>query len=618
MTMQLPASLQAWHPWLSWFAPELAAEIGDLLRRMHPLLGRFQGRRQGGVPEPDGVEDLRRRGSYERLLSSEWLLASELPDEFLRRAASGEHLFLAPRPRARQADRLIVAVFDAGPWQLGAPRLAQLALWILLARRAAEAGGELRWGVFQRPGQWHEAGTPDHLKEMLRARSFESAGVAQWQQWSAWLAEHAPGIGECWLVGHAVDATHQLADPPTHTLRVRQSLAGASLELALRAAGSAPRAMQLPLPEPRPAAQLLQGRFQSEAVSDAHRHSAERLSLKSGPIISANGLLVAVPLLEGHGALVFRLPAHGERKRSKPKRQQWSSSCDMLSAAFSGKTLGVVLSSPQKLHFWQMAALGEQARPPREEFEAPPGRGSLLPCVWQRDGAHTRLHVLDAARRLVYWVSSHAVHNPGRTSRGPMLLDTEVVAMASVNDHRIVYVCRDDQQLWIRFAGATGREKRSYRLGHGFAVAPAVFLAGGARWNTHFGGCAVRMSDAGAQEPWRVHEESSSPEHPHVDWEARIAPGARVAGLIQQAHPGGYALVVQAANRSDFTLHSKHGVEALYSAPAAVERVSVCPRSGVIAMLTRERELHVYSTADKSIRLVIHSGANPPAADEAA
>ena len=141
--MPLPAALQAWHPWLSWFTPELAAAMGDVLRRMHPLLGRFQGRRQGGVAEPDGVEDLRRRGSYERLLSSEWLLATELPDEFLRRAAGGEHLFLVPRPRAMQADKLIVAIFDAGPWQLGAPRLAHIALWILLARRAEEAGGAM-------------------------------------------------------------------------------------------------------------------------------------------------------------------------------------------------------------------------------------------------------------------------------------------------------------------------------------------------------------------------------------------------------------------------------------------------------------------------------------------
>jgi hypothetical protein len=36
-------------------------------------------------------------------------------------------------------------------------------------------------------------------------------------------------------------------------------------------------------------------------------------------------------------------------------------------------------------------------------------------------------------------------------------------------------------------------------------------------------------------------------------------------------------------------------------------------------MLTRERELHVYSTAEKAMRLVIHSGgADTPASNEAA
>ena len=134
--MQLPDALQPWRPWLGWFTPDLAAELGQLVGRLHPLLGRFRNGSLHGDPEPDGLDDLRQRGSYERLLNSEWLLAGDLPDEFLRRAASGEHLFLAPRPRASQVDRFIVALFDAGPWQLGAPRLAQMAMWILLARRA--------------------------------------------------------------------------------------------------------------------------------------------------------------------------------------------------------------------------------------------------------------------------------------------------------------------------------------------------------------------------------------------------------------------------------------------------------------------------------------------------
>ncbi|VEB43510.1 Uncharacterised protein [Chromobacterium violaceum] len=110
-----------WHDCLNGFSAELATELGELLRRLAPALGVHHDASRGNELAAQGLDDLRRRGSYQRLLASEWLLADEVPDEFLRRAASGEHLFLSPAPRERQADRRIVALFHAGSWQLGAP-----------------------------------------------------------------------------------------------------------------------------------------------------------------------------------------------------------------------------------------------------------------------------------------------------------------------------------------------------------------------------------------------------------------------------------------------------------------------------------------------------------------
>jgi hypothetical protein len=614
-SMRLPTALQAWHPWLSWFAPELAAQLGEVLQRMHPLMGRYNGRRQGGAPEPDGVEDLRRRGSYERLLSSEWLLATELPDEFLRRAAGGEHLFLAPRPRATQADRLIVAVFDTGPWQLGAPRLAQLALWILLARRALEAGGELRWGVLHQPGQWHAATAPEHLQQMLRLRTYSVADEGAWPAWAQWLAEHADGLGESWWVGHSVvGAGGRGAQSPSHTVQVRQALDGASLAIELRA-GPAARSLQLPLPDPVPHAQLLRGHFLNEAppAAHVHRQHAERLSLKHAPVINAYGTLVAVPLLTGDGVMVFRVHNPAERKRSKPKRLQWSKSAEPLCAAFAGNSLGAVLNQHQGLHFWQIKGLAATGRPPREDFHAPPGRASLLPGVWQVSAGRSRLYVLDASQRLVFWVDANASNR----ARGPMLLHEDVHALAPVNDNRLVYVSRDEQRLCVHFADAGGREKREYRLPHVVGDDP-VLLAGGATWNVRFGGCALRTSDASTPEEWSVHETPAQPNRDYDSWQAQLAPGARAVGLVHLSQLKRYSLVVQAANRSDFFLQSRDGSEPLYSAPAAVERATVCPVSGLVALLTRQRELHVYSPAGQSLRLVIHSDDSTEAHDETA
>lgn len=585
--------------------------MGDVLRRMHPLLGRFQGRRQGGVAEPDGVEDLRRRGSYERLLSSEWLLATELPDEFLRRAAGGEHLFLAPRPRAMQADKLVVAIFDTGALQLGAPRLAHIAMWILLARRAEEAGGALRWGVLHEPGQWYDADTPEQLKRMLRTRCFEMADVAQWQQWAQWLDANATGVGETWLMGHAVDGARAQAVPPSHMVQIRTGLNGDTLEVALRT-GSAARAMQVPLPPAQPAARLLRGQFFAEAPAQAHEQRSDRLSLKFAPLIAPNGMLVAVPLLGEAGAMVFRISPHGERKRGKHKQQKWGSGAELLSAAFCGQSFTAVLSQKQQLYFWQNPALDTQPRPLKQAFDAPPGRGSLLPCIWQRDASHSRLFVQDSAGNLVFWVGTYGHKGVRDASRGPMILDHGVLAMAPVNDRRLVYVsCDKEQQLWVRFAGANGRERLEFQLSSR-AQHTKVFLVGGLHWNKSFGACAVRTSAADAPELWQVQHGSTAVDVPHERWKIQLAPGAVAVGLVHLAASDNYALVVQASNRHDLALHTTSGSEPLFTLTSAIQRISVCPNTGLIATLTRDRVLHVYSVADKSLRLVVHSGATTP------
>ena len=98
---------------------------------------------------PDGHAGIDTRGLYDRLLATEWALLEELPDEFLRRAVSGEHLFLQQAYQDLAAARQSIVLFDAGPDQLGAPRLAHLAILIVLAQRAAAHDASLQWGTFQ-------------------------------------------------------------------------------------------------------------------------------------------------------------------------------------------------------------------------------------------------------------------------------------------------------------------------------------------------------------------------------------------------------------------------------------------------------------------------------------
>ncbi|MFJ5122546.1 hypothetical protein [Kitasatospora sp. NPDC088548] len=170
MTTPLPAALAPWAAGLSALTPELATALGPLLRRLDALAGE----REPATDDhgtPDGHGGLARSGRPDQLLPSEWLLADEYPDEFLRRLVDGELLHLAPEFRTPAGRGRIVVLADTGPAQAGAGRLVQLAALLVLHRRAAARGTELLVGILgDRPGHWLDGDLAELLPHWLDAR----------------------------------------------------------------------------------------------------------------------------------------------------------------------------------------------------------------------------------------------------------------------------------------------------------------------------------------------------------------------------------------------------------------------------------------------------------------
>ncbi|KOU26607.1 hypothetical protein, partial [Streptomyces sp. WM6368] len=92
-TTRLPAALAPWAGTLSAITPELAVAFGPLLHRLDALVGEREPVADL-VGDPDGLGGLARSGRPDQLLASEWLLAEEYPEEFLRRLVDGELLHL--------------------------------------------------------------------------------------------------------------------------------------------------------------------------------------------------------------------------------------------------------------------------------------------------------------------------------------------------------------------------------------------------------------------------------------------------------------------------------------------------------------------------------------------
>lgn len=256
----LPRYLKPWAPELEIFPYELAIVIGNLAAHLAALLGAGPSHvaRDG---ELDGVGGIARRGSYQRLLTTEWLIAQDFPDEFVRRAVSMEHSFLELAHRDKGGRARTVVLFDSGPEQLGAPRIVHLALLVLFARRARARDIELEWGVLQdKSTTLHGALSEAMVISLLASRSMERVRDAELERWKSALGSFPRS--ELWLIGGET-----LARGISDAYRVR---IGDVLDLGtprkLRVQVENPqggaRELCLPVPEDRIAVRLLRNPFE--------------------------------------------------------------------------------------------------------------------------------------------------------------------------------------------------------------------------------------------------------------------------------------------------------------------------------------------------------------------
>lgn len=583
----LPRALTPWRAWLDWLPPEQIAALGDLLPRLDAALGALRGPRLQQGEEPVGIDDLRRRGPYHRLLLSEWAVADVAPDEFLRRASSGEHLFLSPRREVRKADARMVALFDSGPAQLGAPRLAHIALWILLARRATAAQLQFGWGTLATPPQLHPADLPQQLKAFLATRTLVHADATALAAWRDALADDRRTPGERWRIGDAdgtVDATEF-----THRVAIRRE-DRAALAVRIEANGVL-REVRLPLPDGRGAAQLLRGRFAFERVAlpaddPAPAHDGPRLSLRQPPLIAPGGERIAVPLLDASAAMLYTLPKDGGRTPKPTRSANWARGRELLCATL-GKSFGGVIADPEHLHFWNIDGFRTHGRPPKDAFLAPPGQAHWLPCALLAGGKKPHhLYVLDAARRLVRFASGDrfAKDDPPFTT-----IARDVLAMARLDAERLVYLHHDGQRTILRLHQRSGRADTTV---HAFLLPQRptqAFLRIAAHGAGAWAMSATRHAQGGqwtiVQRGGMALEWHSSQFHLGAGWRAcglTLVPGMRLHGLVALS-----------PDRRRIALFDGADKTLLHHADAPIATVSVGVDCDVIAAVTEHRKLIV-------------------------
>jgi hypothetical protein len=448
----LPAPLQPWRQWLDGFDADIVAMLGEWLLRMDPLLGRGSAHVHERASVPEGVGELSSRGRYERLLLSEWSLADIAPDEFLRRAANGEHLFLAPTPLRPRAEPRIVMVFDAGPAQWGDPRLVHVALWILLWRRAQSQQARLQWGLAHLPGELHDVASNADLLQMLQARTHAVAGAAQWQAWHDALQAEPLPVGERWRVG----AAQEPAGPCgfTHLARIHAGW-GAQLQVMVGARGAV-RTLALPRPAAAPAARLLGGTFLRAPERVMTATAKGRFSMRQPPLFSLSGRSVALPLAGRNCAYQLRIPEPGQRKQHGGRYHEWPAHFQLVCAVTQDKEFGGVACNAHQLYFWKLLRRRAQPRPAQEMFTVRPGVPQWLPAAMLQHpgGKGYALAVVDHAQQLLVW----GAQEPGTSGPdlNPRRIAGNVFALHQTSPESLVYACAERNFVGIHHLTSDG------------------------------------------------------------------------------------------------------------------------------------------------------------------
>lgn len=284
--LKLPGPLSQWHSLLSLFPDDLAEAFSELLIKLAPLVGDLAHDELDGVIEPDGYSGLTRKANYERLLLSEWALGDYHPDEFMRKAVSGEHQFLALSQTEKRQTKVSVVLFDCGPALLGQPRILQLALIILFARRAEASNAEFHWGVIQDPTlELFNHVDEYNIQHFLNARSIESARP---QVIDAKLMSLGIDVDDLWLVGSVSDKDFPAN---SHFIAIEcPFLKPELLQVSIQKIAQKPREIHLKLPDKANQTRVLRDPF-------AKRKTTKKLVVDSNTrwTIGCNGRQVAFP-----------------------------------------------------------------------------------------------------------------------------------------------------------------------------------------------------------------------------------------------------------------------------------------------------------------------------------
>jgi hypothetical protein len=316
----VPRALKPFVKALEPFHPTVRADLQKIVPRLSMMLGPLT-RRTVNEGAPDGFSGLDRKGPYERLVASEWAMALEVPEEFIRRAAMGEHLFYAPQKKEPAGSLRSLVLVDAGPDQLGAPRLVHLAAIVVAIARAHEAKAELGWAPLSH-GAPRVSSTLDAVtvRLFLDARRGSPLELDMFEHWDDVLS-HFEGDVDVTLVGGPTLLRRFVRDRFEHLAHARLLIvetaldALGTLDVTLHQEGARPKQVRFATPAEEHLVRTLR-----DPLDDTQGH--EPLTVDARPYLGLCTASAARRLFVRTGGGIAALPmVNSPRQKLAPARE---------------------------------------------------------------------------------------------------------------------------------------------------------------------------------------------------------------------------------------------------------------------------------------------------------
>lgn len=591
--MNLPPSLAPWAGYLKIFPDEVSLALGPIIQRVSMLIGSPQPRLNEKEGEPDGFDGLNRRGTYERLLLSEWMLADELEDEFMRRAVMGEHLFLNRARSSPVGTRASMALFDAGPSQLGSPRIAHIAALIVLANRADSSGSSFSWGVLQQPEMpTYRDVNASNIMSLLEARSHCEVSETEVAAWEEQLATWG-GLDDVWLIGGKRLSRLQ-TEKRSSRLYVEDVLQPGKRELTLscNSASGFTSEVTLELPTNNISTRLLRDPFEA-AVTEIKKTAASTYT-GSGLLFDMTGTKLFTRTAKW-GVTAFTVPNSPRAGTGPPKSyhtRKWQSVC---AAGRVGRAIALISPDDRLVHleYCRQAPIklppGNYAGYNNNVFFAPSADdGPLTPCFslpWEGEIA-----AVDGAGSLFRFerLKGEGKSFGAKPLSGTVhLIATNVLAVTILNS-RLVYAGREwpDNEFRIVSIGKEISRKTPFEENalRAFFGPPTKFS------HPEFGLLALEQSEF----EWVVISDKGQ--------KVLVKPsGAKVVGVLIDLHgPAEPGLLALEENRQTVTLNGRNWRKEILRAHAPVEHIALCQREPYIAYSTVDGEIVIYSVQHRA------------------